>query len=122
MTSNGRNHAEELPVPVDVGQKNVSPDEFQQLGSLLHQYKLEHLGSAVAQSAANQPETPGQTQSLSQRVLWVLLCAFTQRTGPTVLRPIRRTKQLWLSALLKDTIAMTGNRTHAPAACWHTRT
>ena len=29
-------------------------------------------------------------------------------TGPTALRPIRRTKQLWLSVLLKDTSAMTG--------------
>ena len=30
----------------------------------------------------------------------------TQHTGP--LRPIRRTKQLWLSVLLKDTSAVTG--------------
>ena len=36
----------------------------------------------------------------------------TQHTGPTALRPIRRTKQLWLSVLLKDTSAATGNRTH----------
>ena len=28
--------------------------------------------------------------------------------GPTALRPIRRTKQLWLSVLLKDTSAATG--------------
>ena len=36
-------------------------------------------------------------------------------TGPTALRPIRRTKQLWLSVLLKDTSAATGQagiRTH----------
>ena len=35
--------------------------------------------------------------------------------GPTALRPIRRTKQLWLSVLLKDTSAATGQagiRTH----------
>ena len=32
----------------------------------------------------------------------------TQHTGPTALRPIRRTKQLWLSVLLKDTSAATG--------------
>ena len=32
----------------------------------------------------------------------------TQHTGPTALRPIRRTKQLWLSVLLKDTGAATG--------------
>ena len=39
----------------------------------------------------------------------------TQHTGPTALRPIRRTKQLWLSVLLKDTNAATGQagiRTH----------
>ena len=33
---------------------------------------------------------------------------YTQHTGPTALRPIRRTKQLWLSVLLKDTSAATG--------------
>ena len=32
----------------------------------------------------------------------------TQHTGPTALRPIRRTKQLWSSVLLKDTSAATG--------------
>ena len=32
----------------------------------------------------------------------------TQHTGPTALRPIQRTKQLWLSVLLKDTSAATG--------------
>ena len=39
----------------------------------------------------------------------------TQHTGPTALRPIRRTKQLWSSVLLKDTSAVTGQagiRTH----------
>ena len=39
----------------------------------------------------------------------------TQHTGPTALRPIRRTKQLCLSVLLKDTSAATGQagiRTH----------
>ena len=36
----------------------------------------------------------------------------TQHTGPTALRPIRRTKQLWLSVLLKDTSVTTGIRTH----------
>ena len=39
----------------------------------------------------------------------------TQHTGPTALRPIRRTKQLWLSVLLKDTSTATGQariRTH----------
>ena len=41
----------------------------------------------------------------------------TQHAGPTALRPIRRTKQLWLSVLLKDTSAATGQagiRTHIP--------
>ena len=40
-----------------------------------------------------------------------VLCSFTcitQHTGSTALRPIRRTKQLWLSVLLKDTSAATG--------------
>ena len=39
----------------------------------------------------------------------------TQHTGPAALRSIRRTKQLWLSVLLKDTSATTGQagiRTH----------
>ena len=39
----------------------------------------------------------------------------TQHTGPTALHPTRRTKQLWLSVLLKDTSAATGQagiRTH----------
>ena len=39
----------------------------------------------------------------------------TQHTGPTALRPVRRTKQLWLSVLLTDTDAATGQagiRTH----------
>ena len=35
----------------------------------------------------------------------------TQHTGLTALRPIRRTKQLWLSVLLKDTSAATFNVT-----------
>ena len=40
---------------------------------------------------------------------------YITHTGPTALRPIRRTKQLWLSVLLKDTSAATGQagiRTH----------
>ena len=45
----------------------------------------------------------------------VFFTCITQHTGPTALRPIRRTKQLWLSVLLKDTSAATGQariRTH----------
>ena len=40
---------------------------------------------------------------------------YVQHTGPTSLRSIRMTKQLWLSVLLKDTSAATGQagiRTH----------
>ena len=54
--------------------------------------------------------------SVTKSVLGSFMC-ITQHTGPTVLRPIRRTKQLWLSVLLKDTIAATGQagiRTHIP--------
>ena len=59
------------------------------------------------------PETPGQTPSLNEgkSVLGSFTC-ITQHTGPTALRPIRRTKQLWLSVLLEDTSVATWNRTH----------
>ena len=57
------------------------------------------------------PETPGQTPSLNEECTGSFTC-ITQHMGPTALRPIRRTKQLWLSVLLKDTSAATGNRTH----------
>ena len=58
------------------------------------------------------PETPGQTPLLlTISVLGSFTC-ITQHTGPTTLRPIRRTKQLWLSVLLKDTSVATWNRTH----------
>ena len=40
-------------------------------------------------------------------VLGSFMC-ITQHTGPTALRPIRRTKQLWLSVLLRDTSATIG--------------
>ena len=50
--------------------------------------------------------------NLTISVLGSFAC-ITQHTGPTALRPIRRTKQLWLSVLLKDTSAATGNRTHS---------
>ena len=52
--------------------------------------------------------------SFTISVLGSFTC-ITQHTGPTALRPIRRTKQLWLSVLLKDTSAVTGQagiRTH----------
>ena len=52
--------------------------------------------------------------SLTINVLGSFTC-ITQHTGPPALRPIRRTQQLWLSVLLKDTSAVTsqaGIRTH----------
>ena len=55
------------------------------------------------------PETPGQTPSLTISVLGSFTCS-TQHTGPTALRPIRRTKQLCV--LRKDTSVATWNRTH----------
>ena len=45
--------------------------------------------------------------SFTISVLGSFTC-ITQHTGPTALRPIQRTKQLWLSVLLKDTSAATG--------------
>ena len=67
----------------------------------------------MAQSAANQPENTGANPfSFTISALGSFTCV-TQHTGPTALRPIRRTKQLWLSALLKDTSVTTGIRTHA---------
>ena len=53
----------------------------------------------------------GKPLLLTISVLGSFTC-IKQHTGPTALRPIRRTKQLWLSVLLKDTSAATGNRTH----------
>ena len=51
------------------------------------------------------PETPGQAPfSFIISVLGSFPC-ITQHTGPTALHPIRRTKQLRLSVLLKDTSA-----------------
>ena len=52
--------------------------------------------------------------SFTISVLGSFTC-IAQHTGPTALRPIRMTKQLWLSVLLKDTSAATGQagiRTH----------
>ena len=49
--------------------------------------------------------------SFTISVLGSFTC-ITQHTGPTALRPIRRTKQLRLSVLLKDTSAAAGIRTH----------
>ena len=62
------------------------------------------------------PETPGQAPpfSFTISVLGSFTC-ITQHTGTIALRPIWRTKQWWLSVLLKDTSAATGQagiRTH----------
>ena len=66
-----------------------------------------HISTLLGAQGAN-PETPGQAPfSFTISVLGSFTCV-TQHTGPTALRPIRRTKQLWLSVLLKDTSAATG--------------
>ena len=66
-----------------------------------------HISTLLGAQGAN-PETPGQAPfSFTISVLGSFTC-ITQHTGPTALRPIRRTKQLWLSVLLKDTSAVTG--------------
>ena len=55
----------------------------------------------------------GKPLLLTISVLGSFTC-ITQHTGPTALRPIRRTKQLWLlSVLLKDTSAATGIEPHS---------
>ena len=74
-----------------------------------------HISTLLGAQGAN-PETPGRASpfSFTISVLDYFTC-LTQHTGPTSLRPIRRTKQLWLSVLLKDTSAPTGQagiRTH----------
>ena len=66
-----------------------------------------HISTLLGAQAAN-PETPGQVPfSFTISILGSFTC-ITQHTGPTPLRLIRRTKQLWLSVLLKDTSAATG--------------
>ena len=76
-----------------------------------------HISTLLGAQGAN-PETLGQATfsfTIHVSVLGSFTC-ITQHTGPTALRPIRRTKQLWqLSVLLKDTSAATGQariRTH----------
>ena len=73
-----------------------------------------HISTLLGAQGAN-PETPGQAPfSFTISVLGSFTC-ITKHTGPTALCPIRRTKQLWLSVLLKDTSATTGQagiRTH----------
>ena len=71
-----------------------------------------HMSTLLGAQGAN-PETPGQAPSLGSGFFYVHYT--TQHTGPTALHPIRKTKQLWFSVLLKDTSAATGQagiRTH----------
>ena len=66
-----------------------------------------HISTLLGAQGAN-PETPGQAPlSFTISVLGSFTC-ITQHTGHTALGPIRRTKQLWLSVLLKNTSAATG--------------
>ena len=70
-----------------------------------------HISTLLGAQGAN-PEPPGQAPfSFTISVLGSFMCItqHTGHTGPTALRPIRRTKQLWLSVLLKDTSAATGH-------------
>ena len=73
-----------------------------------------HISTLLGAQGAN-PETQGQAPfSFTISVLGSFTC-ITQHTGPTALRPIRRTKQLWLTVLLKDISTATGQagiRTH----------
>ena len=71
-------------------------------------------------SARESRNTGASTFSFTISVLGSFTC-ITQHMGPTALRPIRRTKQLWLSVLLKDTSAATGQariRTHIKNTVW----
>ena len=70
-----------------------------------------HISTLLGVQGANPGASPF---SFTIGVLVFFTC-ITQHTGPTALRPIRRTKQLWLSVLLNDTSAVTshtGIRTH----------
>ena len=69
------------------------------------------LQGAVAQYAAkNSQEDWGVPPSFSDKCTGYITC-LTQHTGPSALRPIRRTKQ-WLRVLLMDTSVMNGTGTH----------
>ena len=66
-----------------------------------------HISTLLGAQGAN-PETPGASPfSFTISVLGSFAC-ITQHTAPPALRPIRRTKQLWSSVLLKDTSARPG--------------
>ena len=73
-----------------------------------------HISTLLGTQGAYYRNTGASPFSFTISVLGSFTC-ITQHTGPTALRPIRRTNQLWLSVLLKDTSAATGQagiRTH----------
>ena len=72
--------------------------------TLFHQ---DHSANDFGAFCCHSRNTGASPFSFTISVLGSFTC-ITQHTGPTVLRPIRRTKQLWLSVLLKDTSAATG--------------
>ena len=80
----------------------------------------------IQQRKRQQDESRNTGASLFSFMISVLgsFTCITQHTEPTALRPIRRTKQLWLSILLKDTITATGQagiRTHTRTWVQRTR-
>ena len=61
---------------------------------IIQKIYIVHISTLLGTQGAN-PETPGQAPfSFTISVLGSFTC-ITQHTGPTVLRHIRRTKQLW---------------------------
>ena len=76
-----------------------------------YNYTLNILRVLFGAFSCHSRNTGASPFSFTISVLGSFTC-ITQHTGPTALRPIRRTKQLWLSVLLKDTSVTTGTRTH----------
>ena len=94
-----------------VGYVNLSNDEVAGIQSnpIQSTFVKRHQSSCLFRGASQKHR--GKPLLLTISALGSFTC-ITQHTGPTALRPIRRMKQLWLSVLLKDTSAATGNRTH----------
>ena len=68
-----------------------------------------HIFTLLGAQGAN-PETPGKPLLFHDKCpTWVLLRALHNTQDLQLLHPIRRTKQLRLSVLLKDTSAATGH-------------
>ena len=74
---------------------------------LCRDFSPKRLQSAFGALCCHSRNTGASLFSFTISVLGSFTCN-TQHTGPTASRPIRRTKQLWLSVLLKDTSAATG--------------